>query len=115
MSSSFATVLSQAHHALAHIGRSVLNGIISTSAILLPLIFSSSYIFQVFGKCIISIMILSAWHGLAVLPVFLSVVQPASYSDLRKKLGGGEDMSTVFPDVESNPTGKEEFKRITAI
>ena len=40
----------------------------------------------------ISITILSAWHGLAVLPVFLSVVQPASYSDLRKKLGGGDDM-----------------------
>ena len=70
----------------------ILNGVISTSVILLPLLFSSSYIFQVFGKCIISIMILSAWHGLAVLPVFLSVVQPASYSDLRKKLGGGDDM-----------------------
>lgn len=105
----------RAHHALSHIGRSVLNGVISTSVILLPLLFSSSYIFQVFGKCIISIMILSVWHGLAVLPVLLSVVQPASYSDLRKKLGGGEDMSTVFPEPESNPTGKEEVKRITAI
>ena len=112
-----ARAASQAHHALAHIGRSVLNGIISTSLVVVPLVLSSSYIFQVFGRCILSIMFFSAWHGLAVLPVLLSFVQPASYVDLRGKLGeaGGDtargDLSTVFPEPESpSPAGKDPMK-----
>jgi len=102
--------------------------VISTSLVLVPLIFSSSYIFQVFGKCIISIMVLSAWHGLAVLPVLLSFVQPASYADIRDRLdgdGGSKavrgDKMTVFPepdDTDANLASNEVStapKRITAI
>ena len=85
---------------------------------MVPLAMSSSYIFQVFGKCILSIMLFSAWHGLAVLPVLLSFVQPASYVDLRAKLGeaGGDtalgDLSTVFPE-SPGPAGTD--CKITAL
>ena len=109
----------QAAHALSHIGRSVVNGVVSTSLVLLPLSLSSSYVFQVMGKCLISIMILSAWHGLAVLPVLLSFLQPASYSDLRDSLGGKEGsdgiMATFFPEPEpeTNPAVNTR-KQITA-
>lgn len=90
----------RAEYALIHIGRSVLNGVISTSLVLIPLIFSVSYIFTVFGKCILAIMIHSAWHGLAVLPVLLSIVKPASYGSIRAKhlstaAKEGTEMSSV--------------------
>ena len=67
------------------------------------------------------IMILSAWHGLAVLPVLLSFLQPASCSDLRDQLGGKEggdgNMATFFPESvpEAIPAVNTERKQITAL
>jgi hypothetical protein len=77
----------RATHALEVIGRSVLNGIISTMLVLVPLAWARSYIFQVFFKCFFSILGHSLWHGMFVLPVLLSLCKPQSFTQIRKKLG----------------------------
>lgn len=77
----------RATRALEVIGRSVLNGGISTMLVLVPLSTAGSYIFQVFFKCFLSILSHSLWHGMFVLPVVLSIAQPQSFSQIREKLG----------------------------
>lgn len=77
----------RATRALEVIGRSVMNGIISTMLVLVPLGWARSYIFQVFFKCFFSILGHSLWHGMFVLPVLLSLCKPQSFTQIRKKLG----------------------------
>jgi Niemann-Pick C1 protein len=73
--------------AVTEIGRSVFNGAMSTLIVLIPLAAARSYVFQVFFRTFAAIIGFSAFHGLVVLPVILSVVQPTSYNTIRTKLG----------------------------
>lgn len=43
--------------------------------------------FQIFFKTFISIIVFSVWHGIVVMPVILSLVQPASFATTRARLG----------------------------
>lgn len=67
------------HKALKEIGPSVLNGGVSTFLAVLPLAFSTSFIFQVFFVMFAYIVIFGLFHGLFFLPVLLSLVGPPSY------------------------------------
>ena len=73
--------------ALEVIGPSVLNGSISTMLVLVPRVRAKSYTFKVFFKCFLSVLGHSLWHGLFVLPVLLSILQPQSFNQIREKLG----------------------------
>jgi multidrug efflux pump subunit AcrB len=73
--------------ALTEIGRPVFNGAISTMIVLLPLAGAQTYVFQVFFRTFMAIIGYSAFNGLVVLPVILSVIQPTSFNTIRNKLG----------------------------
>ena len=61
-----------------------MNGLISTTLIMLPFYFAAqSYVFITFYKCITGIMLFSGLNGLVVLPVLLSLVKPTSYNEVR--------------------------------
>eukprot|EP00039_Didymoeca_costata_P028229 m.20397 g.20397 ORF g.20397 m.20397 type:complete len:898 (-) comp6840_c0_seq1:73-2766(-) len=72
--------------ALDEIGPAVANGLISTLLVLLPLGAAQSYIFQIFLRCFLSIIIHSMFHGLCVLPVVLSLIGPDSYAAKKEQL-----------------------------
>jgi len=103
----------RAAHALKHLGRSVLNGLISTTLILVPFfIAAQSYIFITFYKCITGIMLFSGLNGLVVLPVLLSLVKPTSYNEAKaimskenKKASDGEPQEdpNCFKTSDVNP------------
>mmetsp|Transcript_115102 Transcript_115102/g.161775 ORF Transcript_115102/g.161775 Transcript_115102/m.161775 type:complete len:942 (-) Transcript_115102:122-2947(-) len=81
----------RSHSALTELGRSVFNGAISTMIVLVPLAGADSYVFQVFFRTFLAIIGYSAFNGLVVLPVLLSLVRPTSFSQIRGKLGLEQD------------------------
>eukprot|EP00040_Diaphanoeca_grandis_P034207 m.211036 g.211036 ORF g.211036 m.211036 type:complete len:948 (-) comp33100_c0_seq1:123-2966(-) len=109
----------RAAKALKLLGRSVLNGILSTAIIMVPFYFASrSYVFRVFYECITSIMLFSAYHGLVVLPVVLSLVKPQSYNEVKKEIQEKSAGKVVASrglcggDVEDEPVGAQELRHI---
>jgi Niemann-Pick C1 protein len=76
----------RAKSALTQIGRSVFNGTISTIVVLLPLVWAETYVFKVFFRGFVAIVGYSAFNGLVILPVILSIIQPSSYSTIRHNL-----------------------------
>lgn len=76
----------RAKEALRNLGRSVLNGSLSTIIILIPLYIASRYYgSQIFFFCVSGIMVFGLFHSLAVLPVLLSLFKPASYEQVNQK------------------------------
>lgn len=97
--------------AVSTMGRTVLNGTISTLVVLLPLFFAQSYPFRVFFSLFMAIIGFvpnhnltckqnvalkidpchrySAFNGIVVLPVLLALFNPASHNSLRGKLQPG--------------------------
>eukprot|EP00035_Acanthoeca_spectabilis_P015158 m.299671 g.299671 ORF g.299671 m.299671 type:complete len:908 (-) comp16299_c0_seq2:26-2749(-) len=96
----------RARRALVEIGRSVFNGAVSTMIVLLPLVGARTYVFQVFFRTFMAIIGYSAFNGLVVLPIILSVVVPSSYNTRRSRLGleehGRNNKSSV--DSQKHPT-----------
>jgi hypothetical protein len=64
--------------AVAETGTAVIHGAFSTFLAVLVLAFSSSYIFRVFFKQFFGICVFGVFHGLAFLPVMLSLCGPPS-------------------------------------
>jgi hypothetical protein len=56
----------------------------------MPLAAARTYVFQVFFRTYVAIIGFSAFNGLVVLPVILSMVQPTSFNTIRNKLGIAE-------------------------
>lgn len=71
----------RAKGALAHIGRSVFNGGLTTFLAVVPLAASESYVFKVFFTCFSLTIGLGLFHGLIFLPVLLSLVGPPAYQE----------------------------------
>jgi predicted RND superfamily exporter protein len=76
----------RAMDAIDHIGPSVANGAFSTFLAVVPLGASNSYVFTVFFKMWLMIILFGAYMGLILLPVVLRWVGPQSY--------GAKDSST---------------------
>lgn len=66
----------RARKALEHIGVSVFNGGVTTFIATLALAFARTYVFQVFFRCFVLIVIFGQFFGVIVLPVVLSLVGP---------------------------------------
>ena len=60
--------------ALARIGPSVLNAIVSTFLAVVVLGFSKSYVFVVFFKALFLVVVIAGAHGLWLMPVLLALV-----------------------------------------
>ena len=58
------------------VGASIFNGGFSTILAIFPLIFSQTYIFNVFFKCWLSLLVYGIGHALVLLPVLLSFIGP---------------------------------------
>mmetsp|Transcript_1727 Transcript_1727/g.7525 ORF Transcript_1727/g.7525 Transcript_1727/m.7525 type:complete len:898 (-) Transcript_1727:418-3111(-) len=87
----------RAKKALGHIGVSVVNGGITTFVATLPLAFAQSYVFQVFFRCFVLIVLFGLYFGVVVLPVVLSLVGPSvSYAVPEK-----EDETLALSSVEA--------------
>jgi predicted RND superfamily exporter protein len=82
--------MERAMHAVDHIGASVFNGGFSTFLAVLPLGLSKSYVFQVFFKMWLMIILFGLYFGIIVLPVVLKFVSPI--------VGVQEDLSKVNDD-----------------
>jgi len=80
----------RAMHAVDHIGASVFNGGFSTFLAVLPLGLSKSYVFQVFFKMWLMIIVFGLYFGVIVLPVVLKFLSPI--------VGVQEDLSKVNDD-----------------
>ncbi|GMH38211.1 hypothetical protein BSKO_06095 [Bryopsis sp. KO-2023] len=65
---------------LSKIGVEVFNGGFTTGLAMLALLAARHYVFRVFCKMMLVIIVAGLWHGLVVLPVLLSIVGPKSYS-----------------------------------
>eukprot|EP00040_Diaphanoeca_grandis_P015472 m.78993 g.78993 ORF g.78993 m.78993 type:complete len:911 (-) comp25169_c0_seq1:353-3085(-) len=99
----------RAAQALKILGRSVLNGLISTTVIMIPFyVAAKSYVFEAFYQCITGIMLFSAINGLIVLPVLLSLIKPMSYKDCKAKLAVHTDKVNLGDDDDV------EVKAVTA-
>lgn len=100
--------------AITEMGTAVIHGAFSTFLAVLVLAFSSSYIFRVFFKQFFGICVFGVFHGLALLPVMLSLFGPPpteglSYEgkieprdDAKRHYKPNVQLSTV-PAVESLP------------
>lgn len=64
--------------AVRHIGAAVMYGAGSTLLALSLLMFSKAYVFQVFFKTFLLVILFGLWHGLVMLPVMLSTIGPRS-------------------------------------
>lgn len=64
----------RAAEALRVIGRSVFNGGVSTFLAVLPLVWAENWVFLLFGRMFLAIVILGLFHGLLVTPVMLSAM-----------------------------------------
>jgi predicted RND superfamily exporter protein len=92
--------LDRAKEAVDHIGASVFNGAFSTLLAVLPLAFSKSYVFQVFFKMWLMIIIFGTYFGLIVLPVVLRLCAPC--------IGAQGDLGTPEKDTETDATKIED-------
>jgi multidrug efflux pump subunit AcrB len=96
----------RAAQAVVEIGRSVFNGAMSTMIVLIPLAAAQTYIFQVFFRTFMAIIGYSAFNGLVVLPVILSVVRPTSFNTIRNKLGMAEQDRSGAARSDDNTQAK---------
>jgi multidrug efflux pump subunit AcrB len=105
----------RAAQAVTEIGRSVFNGAMSTMIVLIPLVGARTYVFQVFFRTYVAIIGFSAFNGLVVLPVILSMVQPTSFNTIRNKLGmaeQGHSEKDAQSAIESANTDHQPEKRV---
>ncbi len=72
--------------ALVHIGPAILNGGVSTFLAFVMLVSSESYVFKIFFKIFLLIVVLGLYHGLVLLPIVLSFVGPMT--------SGGPDVNS---------------------
>eukprot|EP00941_MAST-03F_sp_MAST-3F-sp1_P002455 g2455.t1 len=74
----------RAYKALNHTGRAVFNGGLTTFLATMCLSLSASYVFQVFFRMLVLIVVLAQYFGLIVLPVILSLIGPPSYDPSKR-------------------------------
>ncbi|KAF6020795.1 PTCHD3 [Bugula neritina] len=108
---------------LADIGPAVFNGGFSTLLAFMLLASSDSYVFDVFFKVNLLVVLLGMWNGMVLLPVLLSLIGPAPYlstlntrrtSSITKISNLAADNDTFQPDdvmekpvPDANETNKE--------
>lgn len=100
--------------ALAHIGRPVLQGGLTTFLSVIILLLSESYVFKVFFRCFALTVFLGLMQGLVVLPVFLTYFGPDAYEELKPagagaahaaKAGAASPAATVAAASRVAPAG----------
>uniref|UniRef100_A0A6U4II24 SSD domain-containing protein n=2 Tax=Phaeomonas parva TaxID=124430 RepID=A0A6U4II24_9STRA len=104
----------RARKALEHIGVSVFNGGATTFIATLALAFARTYVFQVFFRCFVLIVLFGQFFGVIVLPVVLSLVGPTvSYykedpdrDSGKYELVSGKSKQRVFDQYNSNSESK---------
>ena len=91
--------------ALADIGPAVFNGGFSTFLAFILLANSKSHVFSTFFKVFFLVIVFGLFNGLLLLPVMLSLVGPAAYSQASKEETGTDEK-------EAFVTAAEPFKPI---
>ena len=91
--------------ALADIGPAVFNGGFSTFLAFILLANSKSHVFSTFFKVFFLVIVFGLFNGLLLLPVMLSLVGPAAYSQTIKEETGRDEK-------EAFVTAAEPFKPI---
>ena len=108
------TRLARARGALREIGGAVLDGAISTMIPVAILGLAESYVFRVFHRMLVSIIVLGAFNGLVVLPVVLSFAGSMPYDSATKcvdedgKIIPGQTGEGATKGVGNGATGDEE-------
>ena len=99
----------RAQDALVKIGPAVFHGGFSTFLAFVALAGSNSYVFLSFFKVLFLVVIFGLYHGLAFLPVLLSLVGPKPYGvvEIAPNLAGATSDTKEAPN-------NEELKRVTA-
>jgi predicted RND superfamily exporter protein len=102
----------RARLALQHIGASVFNGGFTTFLATMMLSVSESYVFQVFFRMLVLIVVLAQWFGLIFLPVLLSFVGPPPYEEgimfPGRSVGKAADAAAVEMTSKDGRAGREE-------
>merc|ERR1712032_1421282 len=103
--------------ALADIGPAVFNGGFSTFLAFILLANSKSHVFSTFFKVFFLVIVFGLFNGLLLLPVMLSLVGPAAYS---QHLRGEEEKeafvtaeSTAFKPIIKNGVALKEEEELT--
>ena len=74
----------RAKAAIVDMGVAVLNGGFSTLLAFILLAGSDSHVFSVFFKIFLLVVMFGLFHGLILLPVVLSLIGPATYTNVAK-------------------------------
>ena len=74
----------RARAAIVDMGVAVLNGGFSTLLAFILLAGSDSHVFSVFFKIFLLVVIFGLFHGLILLPVVLSLIGPATYTNVKR-------------------------------
>ena len=89
----------RAVEAMARIGPSVFNAVISTFLAVLVMAWSKSFIFQIFFKALFLVTVIAGAHGLWLLPVLLSIFGGDNGSLADPDADGGQDSPREEPAV----------------
>jgi|ERR1712232_153113 len=109
--------------AIQSMGSSILLGGISTFLGVLPLVISTSEIFQNLFICFLAMVILGVTHGLILLPVMLSLIGPDNYDLNHKQIlksGEKEDVEGEISEhnnesiIDIPPAIKESHTNLTS-
>lgn len=95
----------RAHVAVRYIGAAVVYGAGSTLLALSMMIFSDSYVFHLFLKIFVLVILFGLWHGLFLLPVILSTIGPGSLRS-HKEPESSEKVEDAG-DTVTSPLNKE--------
>lgn len=95
----------RAHVAVRYIGAAVVYGAGSTLLALSMMIFSDSYVFHLFLKIFVLVILFGLWHGLFLLPAILSTIGPGSLRS-RKEQESPEKVEDAG-DTVTSPLNKE--------
>ena len=87
---------------LVNIGPAVLNGGLTTLFAFILLANSQSHVFLTFFKVFFLVVSFGLYHGLVVLPVFLSLFGPKSHVKIVKAEKNGPEIDKNGPEMEKN-------------